>query len=216
MTRKLEKLNAQGYIWGKLESTTTRLQLDLETVQESIQSGTLTREPNNQLGTHDLEMLDHPLETWESFNRQDRLSNQQSEVWTDLCATSRNIRRIQEIQNYHNQHQNDRGTHRSSQSSVENIWMSLPHAPIRLIQLSKKSWKCFIYFQSTWHLYKRDSSSSSQLSDLLPVVLWVSCSEIYCYQCLCYPSYDLRLDFEELSWFTYVLTWICLEIDILC
>ena len=99
-TRKLEKSNAQGYIWGKLESTTTQPRLDLETVQESIRSGTLTQEPNDQLGTHDLEMQDHPSETWESFNRRDRLSDQQSEVWTDLCATSRSIGRIREIQSY--------------------------------------------------------------------------------------------------------------------
>ena len=54
---------------GKLESTMTQLQLDLETVQESIRSGMLTQETNDQLGTNNLEMRDHPLETWESFDQ---------------------------------------------------------------------------------------------------------------------------------------------------
>ena len=55
----------------------------------------------SQVSPEDLHFVEKPAWSFKgfrkSFNRQDRLSDQQSEVWTDLCATSRSIRRIREI-----------------------------------------------------------------------------------------------------------------------
>ena len=69
--KKTRKVKCLGIHVGKVRKHYDSIMIRLGNCLGVDSSGTLTRETNNQLGTHNLEMLDHPSETWESFDRQD-------------------------------------------------------------------------------------------------------------------------------------------------